>query len=317
MTTQTSDSSGGDILTERSGKNLPHENIEDEDTELLSELQTEYSADIDSRSVTKDRTSESATLTSRYCGDGDHIDKTSDEETSTEVSRKQITGNMTSSVGEGDKNEAIYSRHGRFNHSMATRYSSDFEPLSTARTVKSVSSLRYSDDFEPTTNSKTGRSQYTIEYSEDFESMSRAAETTTASSGDVSDVSHSATVSRLETRSQSASTSTSVHDDQTDVTDMTQNDIDDTAYSSDLDHSEMQSGAQCSRTYTDSYEETGASSRLSSHHQTDTSHVTATNRRSVMYSCYTGVYKHQPVATECLQFFPVLTNWGNISMFTF
>ena len=282
MTTQTSGSSAGNILTETSGKNLPHQNTEDEDTELLSEQQTEYSADIESRSVTKDRTSESATVTSRYCGDGEHIDKTSDDEMSTEVSHKQVTGNMTSSIGEGDKNEAIYSRHSRFNHSMATRYSSDFEPLSTARTVKSVSSLRYSDDFEPTTtNIKTGQSQYTIEYSEDFESMSRAAETSTASIGEGSGVSHSATVSRPETRSQSASTSTSVHDDQTDATDMTQNDVDDTAYSSDLDHSEMQSGAQCSRTYTDSYEETGASSRLSSHQQTDTSHVTDTDRRSV------------------------------------
>ena len=71
---------------------IEHQTLDRENPGLRpSEPQTEYSADNESRSVTRDRTSESATPTSRHYGEGDHIDKTSSDESSTEVSCKQIT----------------------------------------------------------------------------------------------------------------------------------------------------------------------------------------------------------------------------------
>ena len=87
----------GDISTETWENNAPHQNTDGEDTEWPSEPQTEYSADNESRSVTRDRMSESATPISRHYGEGDHIDKTSGE-TSTEVSCKQITENTTGNI---------------------------------------------------------------------------------------------------------------------------------------------------------------------------------------------------------------------------
>lgn len=235
----------------------------------------QLASDDEDHPVTRGRTSLTVTTprSSRHRGEGDHVDRTSSDETSIEVSCKHVTEHT--SISDGHKCEAVHSRHGRLNHSAAvmTKYSSDFESLSTARTLKSVSSLRYMDDFDSTTSSKTAMSQYTTVYSEDFESGS--TETDTAQSRDISDVSQSVTSTRSETWS-------NVSKDQSERTDMTQNDVNDTdtEYSSDsapLDL-ETQSTSQCSVSYTDSSKRSGSTSKQSSDQQTDASDVTDSKR---------------------------------------
>ena len=251
--------SGGDILTERPISHVLLENSNDKDTELPSEMPIGWTMSMgdDNHQVAQSRTNQSYSRSSKHCGDGDSWCCT---DRSTDVFCRRTTGDTISA--DSRKCKPNLSRNAPSRHSVTadmTKYSSDFEPLSTARTLKSISSLRYTDEFTPSTSSKTVRSQYVSSYSEDFESTSRTAEMATVCSVEMSDVSESVTNASSVTRSPSDSP---VYD--SDTTDVTESDADDDEYSSDSYRSEASSTTGCSGHHTNSSTRSWSSSQQSS-----------------------------------------------------